>query len=173
MGVEIERKFLVQVEKLPKPLPQGDELEQGYLSTDPAVRVRLVERPDGMRSAALTIKGRGLLKREEFEYGIPPEDAEQLLKLCTKSLHKVRRELGAFVLDHFADRGLWLAEIELASEDAPFEKPDWLGREVTGDPAYANTRLARNVAGPSARDDQDTLAPANPPAWLANGQKGH
>jgi adenylate cyclase len=146
MGVEIERKFLVDPAMLPKDLAQGDELEQGYLSTDPAVRVRLVARPNGIRTAALTIKGKGLLTREEFEYPIPCEDAERLLRLCSRSLRKVRREVGSFVLDHFRDRDLWLAEIELRSEDEAFDKPDWLGREVTDDPGYSNTRLAKERA---------------------------
>src|ERR1700759_873628 len=141
MGVEIERKFLVDKAKLPE-LPQGDELEQGYLSVDPAVRVRLVARPDGTRSAALTIKGKGLLTRAESEYPIPVEDAEAMLRLCKRGLRKVRRALGPFVLDHFKERDLWLAEIELKSENEIFTKPPWLGEEVTEDPDYSNTRLA-------------------------------
>jgi adenylate cyclase len=141
MGVEIERKFLVLKAALPE-LPQGDELEQGYLSIDPAVRVRLVARPDGTRHAALTIKGKGLLTRAEFEYPIPAADAEAMLRLCIRSLRKVRRSIGPFVLDHFKDRDLWLAEIELRSEDEAFERPAWLGEEVTQDPRYSNTRLA-------------------------------
>ena len=72
MGTEIERKFLVRKELLPKELPPGDELEQGYLSTDPTVRVRLVATPDGTRHAELTIKGKGMLQRAEFNYPIPP-----------------------------------------------------------------------------------------------------
>jgi adenylate cyclase len=141
MGVEIERKFLVLKAALPE-LSQGDELEQGYLSVDPAVRVRLVARPDGTRSAALTVKGKGLLTRAEYEYPIPTEDAEAMLRLCKRSLRKVRRSLGRFVLDHFKERDLWLAEIELQSEGEAFERPAWLGEEVTQDPRYSNTRLA-------------------------------
>ena len=141
MGQEIERKFLVRTELLPE-LPQGDELEQGYLSTEPTVRVRLVARPDGTRHAELTIKGKGLLTRAEFNYPIPAADAEALLRLCTRSLRKLRRQLGRWELDHFKARGLWLAEIELAREDEPFERPAWLGDEVTEDPAYSNSRLA-------------------------------
>jgi len=141
MGIEIERKFLVLKSALPE-LPQGDELEQGYLSVDPAVRVRLVARPDGTRHAALTIKGKGLLTRAEFEYPIPAADAEALLRLCTRSLRKVRRSIGPFVVDHFKDRDLWLAEIELESEGETFDRPAWLGEEVTQDPRYSNTRLA-------------------------------
>jgi CYTH domain-containing protein len=142
MGTEIERKFLVRRELLPKVLPEGDELEQGYLSVDPVVRVRLVTGHDGTRHAELTIKGKGLLSREEFNYPIPDEDAEALLALCARSLRKVRRRLGRFELDHFRDRELWLAEIELRDEQEGFERPPWLGEEVTSDPAYSNSRLA-------------------------------
>ena len=141
MGQEIERKFLVRKDLLPE-LPQGDELEQGYLSTEPTVRVRLVARPDGTRHAELTIKGKGLLTRAEFNYPIPAGDAEALLRLCPRSLRKVRRRLGRWELDHFRAGGLWLAEIELNREGEPFEHPSWLGEEVTGDPAYSNSRLA-------------------------------
>src|SRR5437588_12343144 len=104
MATEIERKFLVKRELLPKELPPGDELEQGYLSTDPTVRVRLVARPDGTRHAELTVKGKGLIRRAEFNYPIPAQDAEALLRLCGRSLRKVRRKLGRFDLDHFPDR---------------------------------------------------------------------
>jgi adenylate cyclase len=142
MGVEIERKFLVRKEALPKELPEGDELEQGYLCTDPTVRVRLVTGHDGIRHAELTIKGKGLLSRAEFNYPIPDEDAEALLLLCSRSLRKVRRKIGRFDLDHFRERDLWLAEIELADERESFERPPWLAEEVTGDPQYSNSRLA-------------------------------
>jgi len=142
MGVEIERKFLVRKERLPAELPEGDELEQGYLCTDPTVRVRLVTGPDGTRHAELTIKGKGLLTRAEFNYPIPAADAEALLHLCARTLRKLRRKLGRFDLDHFRDRDLWLAEIELQSEREPFERPPWLGEEVTQDRAYSNSRLA-------------------------------
>ncbi|MGZ6143104.1 MAG: CYTH domain-containing protein [Myxococcales bacterium] len=142
MATEIERKFLVRRELLPKELPDGDELEQGYLSTDPTVRVRLVATPDGTRHAELTIKGKGLLSRAEFNYPIPPADAEALLRLCSRSLRKVRRKLGRWDLDHFRSRDLWLAEIELEREDEPFDRPGWLGEEVTQDEKYSNARLA-------------------------------
>ena len=141
MGVEIERKFLVRTERLPKDLPEGNELEQGYLSVDPTVRVRLVTGPEGTRHAELTIKGKGLMSRAEFNYPIPDEDAEALLGMCGRSLRKVRRRIGRFELDHFRERDLWLAEIELADERERFQRPPWLGDEVTNDPAYANSRL--------------------------------
>jgi adenylate cyclase len=142
MGTEIERKFLVRTERLPKDLPEGNELEQGYLSVDPTVRVRLVTGPEGTRHAELTIKGKGLLSRAEFNYPIPDEDAEALLGICARSLRKVRRRIGRFELDHFRERDLWLAEIELADERERFQRPPWLGDEVTNDPEYANSRLA-------------------------------
>lgn len=145
MGVEIERKFLVLQDKLPE-LPAPDALVQGYLSDDPAVRVRLTVAPSGAESAFLTIKGRGLATRSEFEYPIPADDARALLGLCRTGLAKHRHRLGRWELDYFPDTGLWLAELELASEDEPFERPGWLGVEVTGDPSYTNVRLARSLA---------------------------
>ena len=143
MATEIERKFLVREDQLPADLPPGDELEQGYLSTDPTtVRVRLVATPDGTRHAELTIKGKGLVSRPEFNYPIPAGDAEALLRLCSRSLRKIRRKLGRWDLDHFRARDLWLAEIELEAEDERFDRPPWLGEEVTTDPNYSNSRLA-------------------------------
>src|ERR1043166_8370655 len=133
MGREIERKFLVRKEHLPKELPEGDELEQGYLCVDPTVRVRLVTGPDGTRHAELTIKGKGLLSRAEFNYPVPHEDAEALMAMCRRSLRKVRRKLGRFELDHFRERDLWLAEIELSDEGERFERPARRGGEGTSD----------------------------------------
>jgi adenylate cyclase len=155
MGVEIERKFLVRRELLPKDLPEGDELEQGYLSVEPTVRVRLVTGHDGTRHAELTVKGKGLLRRAEYNYPIPHEDAEALLALCARSLSKVRRRLGRFELDHFRDRELWLAEIELGDERESFELPPWLGEEVTGDPRYSNSSLAMPRRPPEALSQED------------------
>ena len=146
MAVEIERKFLVDAAQLP-PLPAADELHQGYLSRDPAVRVRLRTLPGGARHGFLTVKGRGLVARAEFEYEIPPDDAAALLLLCATSLRKQRYTLGRWELDHFPDRGLWLAEIELASESEAFDRPEWLGEEVSGDARYQNVNLAAAPPG--------------------------
>ncbi len=143
MGIEIERKFLVLRELLPKDLPAPDEIEQGYLSANPTVRVRTRRSAGGERRGELTIKGKGKLSRAEWNYDIPAAEAEELLDLCAVSLRKTRRELGRWELDYFADRDLWLAEIELSREDEPFERPDWLGDEVTSDGSYSNSRLAR------------------------------
>lgn len=148
MGIEIERKFLVRPELLP-PLPPPERFEQGYLSTHPVVRVRRVEGPGAAPQGKLTIKGEGSLSRAEFEYDIPASDAAQLLLLCGRSLRKDRHRLDRWDLDRFLDAEapsggvLWLAEIELSSEDEAFDRPAWLGAEVTHDPRYANSALAR------------------------------
>ena len=86
--------------------------------------------------------------REEWEYEIPEVEANELLKLCPVVLEKKRFEvqLGGhiFEVDEFlgANKGLILAEIELDSEEETFEKPDWLGPEVTGDTRYYNSQLS-------------------------------
>lgn len=143
MGVEIERKFLVHADKLP-PLQNGSLLSQGYLSDDPAVRVRVVDNS----CAYLTVKGPGLLERAEFEYKIPVEDGLAMLTLAHYSLSKVRFRVGPWEIDRFRGplEGLILAEIELPSAEASFDRPDWLDREVTTDPQFSNLSLARDSA---------------------------
>jgi len=147
VAIEIERKFLVKENLLPA-LPAADAIEQGYLSARPTVRVRLRTSPDGARTGFLTIKGTGLLTRAEFEYPIPPDDALALFGLCATRLSKRRHLLGRWELDYFPALQLWLAEIELAREDEPFERPAFLGLEVTLDAAYTNSNLA---SPPAAR----------------------
>jgi len=149
MGVEIERKFLVDGEAW-RTLGAATLLRQGYLSADPARTVRV--RIDGER-AFLTIKGKSVgASRGEWEYPIPVADAAQLLDgLCQQPLvEKVRRRIAVgphtWEVDEFlgANAGLAVAEIELASEDEAFDKPDWIGREVTGDTRYFNSNLIRH-----------------------------
>lgn len=146
---EIERKFLVQVELLPK-LPQGSTFAQGYLAFQPSVRVRVA---DGTR-AWLTVKGPGLIERAEYEYEIPVADGDGLLKLCPAVLTKVRYRLPAgphvWEVDQFtgAHGGLWLAEIELSGVDEAFERPPFVGAEVTEDARYTNGALARAGRAP-------------------------
>lgn len=149
MGIEVERRFLVLAERLPRRLPRGVRILQGYLSFQPLVRVRLVwaQGPRPTR-ALLGVKGRGLRARAEFEYPIPIADARALLKLCCRlTIAKVRVRLGPWELDRFLGRhaGLWIAEVELPRVRAalPRPRPPWLGREVTDDPRYTNARLAR------------------------------
>ncbi|WP_313703293.1 CYTH domain-containing protein [Massilia sp.] len=149
MGVEIERKFLVDGEAW-RTLGAATLLRQGYLSVDPARTVRV--RIDGER-AFLTIKGKSVgASRGEWEYPIPVADAAQLLDgLCQQPLvEKVRRRIAVgphtWEVDEFlgANAGLVVAEIELAFEDEAFDKPDWIGREVTGDTRYFNSNLIRH-----------------------------
>ena len=148
MGVEIERKFLVEGDAW---RTQGEAtlLRQGYLSLDPARTVRV--RIDG-ENAFLTIKGKSVgASRGEWEYPIPVPDAAELLDgLCQQPLvekfrHRIASGPHTWEVDEFlgANAGLMVAEIELASEDEAFEKPDWLGREVTGDARYFNSNLIR------------------------------
>jgi len=149
VGIEIERRFLVRSGALPARLPHGARLLQGYLGFAPLVRVRTV-RPlrNGKDRAYLTVKGTGTRIRAEFEYPIPLRDATALLALCgSMTIQKVRRRIGPWELDCYEGRhaGLWLAEIELSRPDQPLPDPlpDWIGPEVTDDPRYTNSRLAR------------------------------
>jgi CYTH domain-containing protein len=145
MGIEIERKFLVVGDdwRAAPALPYA----QGYLNRDKqrTVRVRVVE-----DRAWLTIKGANAgATRAEFEYPIPLADAEQLLALCDGPLVRKTRRIvvhagASWEIDEFEgdNAGLVVAEIELASEDAAFERPPWLGAEVTHDARYFNSNLA-------------------------------
>lgn len=148
MGVEIERKFLLANDGW-RALGQPVLLRQGYLSTEPSRVVRV--RVEGSL-ATLTIKGRSSgATRGEWEYPIPLADANELLdQLCQQPIiEKYRRRIAfagnTWEVDEFLgeNAGLMFAEIELASEDQPFDKPDWAGAEVTDDPRYYNSSLMR------------------------------
>ncbi len=143
MPKEIERRFLVDEKKLP-PLGRGKHYAQGYLSTAPVVRVRVIENVQGK----LTIKGPTLHRtRDEFEYSIPAEEAKAMLALCKAKLSKTRFQFGRWEIDRFDAPldGLWLAECELDREDEPLpEAGPWLGQEVTNDGGYSNASLATN-----------------------------
>jgi CYTH domain-containing protein len=153
MGTEIERKFLVDPDRLRlvNPLHAGSFLEQGYVCNDPVVRVRLARKAaEGRAEAWITIKGQGLLERAEYEYAIPPADAQGILSLCKTRIAKVRHDLEyagmLWSVDEFlgAHQGLWLAEIELDDPAQPFELPPWTREEVTGDRRYQNVHLAEH-----------------------------
>lgn len=155
MKREIERRFLVHG----KPWQAAGDIQaaffrQGYLHAAPdcTVRVRL-EESGADRRAWLTIKGPTVgAGRDEFEYPIPIEDAEQLLAMVARAgagqVEKWRRVLNVrgsrWEVDEFIgeNTGLVLAEIELEHEAQDFARPDWLGEEVTRDARYANARLA-------------------------------
>jgi adenylate cyclase len=153
MGIEIERKFKVNQKML---LGGGTRIHQGYLSVDPpVVRVRVVETGDtsAQWQAFMTTKGAGLLSRKEIEFPIPVPDAIELLCMTPHKIDKQRWEIRGpdkkiWTLDLFVDPhpGLMLAEIELQHEDEIFEKPDWVGEEVTDDKRYSNVNLARGPA---------------------------
>ncbi|MGO4476859.1 CYTH domain-containing protein [Massilia sp. 2TAF26] len=148
MGIEIERKFLLNGEGW-RGLGQPTLLRQGYLSSDPVRTVRV--RIEGER-AVITIKSKNTgATRGEWEYEIPVPDAAELLdRLCEQPLvektrHRIEHAGHTWEVDEFRgeNAGLVVAEIELGSEDEAFEKPDWIGQEVTGDPRYYNSSLIR------------------------------
>ncbi|MBV8168879.1 MAG: CYTH domain-containing protein [Alphaproteobacteria bacterium] len=147
MPVEIERKFLVSGADWPR--TEGQRYCQGYLTRGESKTVRI--RRAGSR-AILTIKGppRGIT-RAEYEYPIPVDHAEEMLAtLCGPLVEKMRfqvRHAGrTWSIDEFGGRnaGLRLAEIELERPDATFDRPPWLGEEVTHDDRYRNSSLARH-----------------------------
>ncbi len=152
MGTEIERKFLVNVGKLPQPLPDGSFISQAYLSKKPCIRVRYTHKK-GQMEAFLTIKGPGTIERLEFEYPIPLEDAVALMQMAAlnrveKTRFVILHEGHAWEVDSFSGnlRDLWIAEIELTSKDEKFVMPPWVSTEVTEDPRYTNLSLAVNGA---------------------------
>ncbi|MFC0133009.1 adenylate cyclase [Massilia eurypsychrophila] len=149
MGVEIERKFLLAGDGW-RALGAPVLLRQGYLSSDPARVVRV--RVEGER-ACMTIKGKSVgATRGEWEYPIPLADANELLeRLCEQPLvEKYRRRIdfagNTWEVDEFlgVNQGLVLAEIELGAEDQQFDKPEWIGADVTDDRRYYNSNLVRH-----------------------------
>jgi len=149
MAVEIERKFLLQGDGW-RGLAPGKHYRQGYLSTVAArtVRVRVIE-----DSGYLTIKGAtSNATRAEYEYVIPVEDAHAMLDtLCERPLiektrYRIEYQGMIWEVDEFAgeNAGLLLAEVELDSADQVIALPDWVGKEVTGEPRYYNANLIAN-----------------------------
>jgi CYTH domain-containing protein len=148
--IEIERKFLVLSEAFKKEAFQHTRIVQGFLNTDPERTVRVRIRGE---KAYLTVKGisneAGTI-RTEWEKEIDVSEAEKLIKLCEESvIEKERYEVQVgdhvFEVDEFFGKnsGLIIAEIELSSENERFEKPSWLGKEVTGDIKYYNSQLSK------------------------------
>jgi len=149
--VEIERKFLVRTEEFKTQASKEFKIIQGFLNTDPERTVRIRIRGD---QAFLTIKGKSSkngLTRFEWEKEITVVEAEELMKLCEpeiigKTRYLVKNDEHTFEIDEFfgENQGLIVAEIELNSENDTFEKPEWLGEEVTGEPRYYNSQLSKN-----------------------------
>lgn len=149
MATEIERKFIVEG-NFSADVYDSQRIVQGYICSQPGRTVRVRIRGE---KGYLTIKGpsdaKGL-SRYEFEREIPLADAEQLLTLCEpgaidKVRHLVRAGQHTWEVDvfHGANEGLIMAEIELTSEDEPFDKPAWIGKEVSGDRRYYNSMLTK------------------------------
>ena len=149
MGIEIERKFLLASDDW-RELAEPVLLRQGYLSStrERVVRVRI----EG-EQAMLTIKGANVgATRGEWEYPIPLADAVELLDgLCEQPLiekvrHRIEHAGMVWEVDEFlgANAGLVVAEIELHSEDQPFDRPGWIGEEVSHDARYYNANLIRH-----------------------------
>ena len=149
MALEIERKFLVEGDFMSE-VTMSSRIIQGYLASSPSAVVRVRVYGD---KGYMTVKGRvssSGMSRFEWEKEIPVEEALLLLKLCGGGvIDKVRHIIPfaghEFEVDVFNgdNEGLILAEVELSSEDEAFEKPSWLGREVTGDMRYHNSMLLK------------------------------
>ncbi len=148
MAEEIERKFLVASDAWRGDVTHSAHFQQGYLASNDvcAVRVRLT----GDR-ALLTIKNATLgIRRSEYEYEIPLADAREIFDtLCvgrrlSKTRYFVTHGPDTWEVDEFdgENQGLVLAELELTDEAQAFERPPWLGEEVSGDPRYLNSSLA-------------------------------
>lgn len=150
MGIEVERKFLVQNESWRSQVAQSLPMRQGYLNREQRCSVRV--RTSGHKGW-LNIKGATIgVQRPEFEYEIPVEDANVLLDtlshqpLIEKVRHLVYFDGHCWEIDEFAaeNAGLIVAEVELSHPDEAFVRPDWLGLEVTEDVRYYNTSLSRH-----------------------------
>lgn len=150
--MEIERKFLVKSSQY-RAFAQPKLIIQGYLSLNPncIIRVRIIQtlpfRID--EKAFITIKSKTVsISRQEFEYEIPLDDANQMLTtMCVKHIKKNRYTIKLndhiWEVDEFLGKhtGLVIAEIELTNENEIFLKPDWIGEEVSQDSRYYNTNL--------------------------------
>ena len=147
--IEIERKFLVTSDTFKNQAFAKKQISQGYLNSDPERTVRIRITND---KGYLTIKGKGNksgMSRFEWEKEIPVEEARALLALSEKgAIDKTRFEIKAgnhtYEVDEFYgdNEGLTIAEIELSSETETFEKPEWLGEEVTNDKRFYNAYLS-------------------------------
>ncbi|MCL4158195.1 UNVERIFIED_CONTAM: hypothetical protein GTU68_054033 [Idotea baltica] len=150
MAIEIERKFLVTTDAFKKEAFKKEKIVQGFLSSVPerTVRIRVMG-----EIGFITVKGIGNasgLSRYEWEKEISINEAIDLLKICEpgvidKCRYLVKSGIHTFEVDEFYsnNEGLIVAEIELASEEEAFKKPEWLGEEVTGIAKYYNSSLVK------------------------------
>lgn len=150
MPLEIERKFLV-VGEFRDQAYESSRIRQGYIASGKGRTVRVRIRDE---KGYLTIKGPSDvagLARYEFEMEISLADAEDLMRICEpgiidKTRYLVRCGSHVFEVDEFygENEGLVMAEVELGSEDEPYEHPNFLGKEVTGDRRFYNSHLRQN-----------------------------
>ncbi len=150
MAQEIERKFLVAGD-FKAAATKSTRITQGYLSSVPERTVRVRVKGD---KGYITIKGIGNdagSSRYEWEKEIPVAEVQELLKICEPGVIDKTRYLvpvggHTYEVDEFygENQGLVVAEVELAAEDEAFDKPAWLGKEVTGDVKYYNSMLMKN-----------------------------
>ena len=150
MAQEIEKKFLVSSGQFKAEASKSTRIIQGYLSSVPERTVRI--RIKGEKGY-ITIKGKGNesgASRYEWEKEIPAAEAEELMRICEpgvidKTRYEIKKGPHTFEVDEFygENEGLVVAEVELEKEEDHFEKPAWLGLEVTGDPRYYNSMLMK------------------------------
>ena len=151
MADEIERKFLLKNDFWKQEVTHSKSFRQGYIRTVAPPRVSVRVRIEG-DEAFLTLKGpaRGIT-RSEYQYPVPLADAEDMLRdlVSCGEVEKIRHYVSAppytWEIDEYLgeNAGLVTAEIELPAEDAVFNVPHWLGKEVTGIPRYYNSQLAK------------------------------
>ena len=151
MPIEIERKFLVSNDSFISKSFKKNYIKQGFLNTNKnrTVRIRITD-----NTGYITIKGitnKSGMSRFEWEKKIPLPEAENLLSLSEdipieKHRYLIKNKEFTFEVDVFLgeNKGLIIAEIELTSENDSFNKPNWLGEEVTGDIKYYNSTLSKN-----------------------------
>ncbi len=149
MAKEIERKFLIVSDDWRKLVTHQVEIQDGILAVNNGrkVRVRFYD-----NRATLTVKGpRNGIVRDEFEYDIPAEDGRAMLlehrvgEILRKTRYYAQVDYGLWCIDqyHGSLSGIYFAEIELGENETYFEKPSWLGREITGDKEYSQTYLIK------------------------------
>ena len=150
MAVEIEHKFLVRDERWRREVERSVRMRQGYLTSDARCSVRVRVAGD---QGHLNVKSGTLgIQRSEYEYLIPLAEAEEILDtlceqpLLEKTRHFVRFGGHLWEIDEFEgdNAGLIVAEVELSRTDEPFDRPDWLGEDVSHDIRYYNSQLARH-----------------------------
>ena len=150
MAVEIERKFRVRDDSWRQDVRRSTHIRQGYFARTPRLRSRI--RIFGEKGFITFKSEPGVVSRYEFEYEIPKHEAEEMISrfniepIITKTRHDVPFAGLTWEVDVFegANAGLVVAELELRDEGQAFEKPPWVGEDVTNDRRYGNSSLARH-----------------------------